>query len=261
MRISGEEAEAFEVVSGRLDAGLLILCDHAEATMPPEFAGLGLPQSERERHIASDIGAKTVSLTLAKAFDCPAVLSRFSRLLIDPNRGLDDPTLVMQLADGAIIPGNLRISEAGVAARIARFYQPYDDAITRTIASMKQAGPNPVIIAMHSFTPRMKGVERPWHITVIWDADPRLNRRLLDALAREPDLVVGENEPYQGGYEGDTIERHAIRGGLAHALIEIRQDLIATEDAAQAWGLRLAGILRPLLAEPALHDIRHFGKA
>lgn len=259
MMIAAERQEAFEILAGPANAGVLVLCDHAEATMPPEFSGLGLAATELCRHIAYDIGAKAVSHSLARSLNCPAVLSRFSRLLIDPNRGEDDPTLVMRIADGAIVPGNARIDAAGIAARLARFYAPYDDAIARVIAGMRKQGPNPVILAMHSFTPRMKGIDRPWHVTVIWDFDPRLNLALLAALKAEPDLVIGENEPYHGGYRGDTIDRHAMRAGLAHALVEIRQDLIGDPASARAWGERLARLVGPLLAHPNLYEARVHG--
>ena len=257
--ISHEQHEAYEIIGGRADGGLLILCDHAQATLPPEFASLGLPQAQLERHIAYDIGAQKVSRTLAQTFGCPAVMSRFSRLLIDPNRGTDDPTLVMRIADGALIPGNARIGHDEISARIARFYAPYDNAIASTIARMRASGINPVILSMHSFTPEMKGIARPWHVTVIWDFDPRFNLALLDALRQESDLIVGENEPYQGGYRGDTLDRHVMRAGLAHALVEIRQDLIGTDEDAIAWGKRLAGIIAPLLSNPDLRDARVYG--
>lgn len=254
-----ESAPAFEILGGDAAGGLLFLCDHAQATIPPEFADLGLSRAELGRHIAYDIGAEAVTRTLAAEFGAPAVMSRFSRLLIDPNRGVDDPTLVMRIADGAIVPGNAKLDSEGIAARIRRFYAPYDDAITRTIAAMRATGRNPVILAMHSYTPSLKGVARPWEITVIWDFDPRLNRALLDALGREHDLIVGENEPYQGGYAGDTIDRHCLRHGLAHALVEIRQNLIDTQDKAAFWARRFARILRPLLADPILYEPRHYG--
>ncbi|MCA3638900.1 MAG: N-formylglutamate amidohydrolase [Methylobacterium sp.] len=259
MPIAREEAEAYEIIPGRADCGLLVLCDHASAHVPPEYADLGLCSEQLSRHIAYDIGAADVSRQIAEEFGCPAVLSRFSRLLIDPNRGEDDPTLVMRIADGAVVPGNARIGDEEIGRRIARFYRPYDDAIARTIAAMRATGKNPIILSMHSFTPEMKDRKRPWHVTVIWDFDPRLNRALLDALSREPDLVVGDNEPYQGGYRGDTMDRHVIRAGLAHALVEIRQDLIGTEADARAWGKRLSGVLRPLLANPDLHVARVHG--
>jgi predicted N-formylglutamate amidohydrolase len=257
-RIPARSCPAFEVLEGCAASGLVFLCDHAQATIPSEYAALGLPPEQLARHIAYDIGAETVTRTLAAAFDAPAVMSRFSRLLIDPNRGRDDPTLVMRIADGAIVPGNARIGPAEIAARIERFYAPYDTAIEETLRAF---GPerNPVIVAMHSFTPEMKGIPRPWDITVIWDFDPRLNLALIRALEREKDLVVGENEPYQGGYIGDTIDRHCLRKGYAHALVEIRQDLIASEETARAWGVRLAAILRPLLADPVFYEKRHYG--
>lgn len=259
MLIPAEEAEAYEIIPGRAEGGLLLLCDHASARIPPEYADLGLCAEQLSRHIAYDIGAAYATRAIASEFGCPAVLSRFSRLLIDPNRGEDDPTLVMRIADGALVPGNARMGEDEINRRITRFYRPYDEAIARTIATMRATGKNPVILAMHSFTPEMKGRKRPWHVTVIWDFDPRLNMALLEALAREPDLVVGNNEPYQGGYRGDTLDRHVIRAGLAHALVEIRQDLIGTEETARAWGQRLAKLLRPLLANSALYEARVHG--
>lgn len=257
--ISPQSRPAFEIIGGDAAGGLLFLCDHAQATIPAGYADLGLTREQLGRHIAFDIGAEAVTRSLAAAFDAPAVMSRFSRLLIDPNRGTDDPTLVMRIADGAIVPGNARIGQEEIDDRIARFYAPYDRAITATLDAMHAIRPNPVVVSMHSFTPSMKGIARPWDITVIWDFDPRLNRALLDALRRESDLVVGENEPYQGGYAGDTIDRHCLRRGLAHALVEIRQDLIGDAASAQAWGERLAGILRPLLANPDFHESRHHG--
>lgn len=115
-----------EIIPGDPATGMLLLCDHASNAIPPELASLGLPLGQLERHIAYDIGAAETVRAMARATGAPAVLTSFSRLLIDPNRGLDDPTLVMRLSDGAIVPGNARIDEAGTAARIARYYAPYD---------------------------------------------------------------------------------------------------------------------------------------
>ncbi|OYU49758.1 MAG: N-formylglutamate amidohydrolase [Rhizobiales bacterium PAR1] len=257
--IPSQSEPAFEIIGGMAEGRLLFICDHAQATIPPEFADLGLASDQLARHIAYDIGAETVTRTLAAELEAPAVMSRFSRLLIDPNRGTDDPTLVMRIADGAIVPGNARIDEAGINARIKRFYVPYDNAIATTLDTMHAVRPNPVVVSMHSFTPEMKGIARPWHITVIWDFDPRLNLALLEALRVEKDLIVGENEPYQGGYAGDTIDRHCLKRGLAHVLVEIRQDLIADPKSAEDWGKRLAGILRQTLSDPTFYESRHYG--
>ncbi|RDJ21727.1 N-formylglutamate amidohydrolase [Bosea caraganae] len=241
-----------EIISGDPATGMLLLCDHASNAMPPELNSLGLPPEQLERHIAYDIGAAELTRAMAHATGAPALLTNFSRLLIDPNRGLDDPTLVMRLSDGAIVPGNARIDEAGIAARVAKYYAPYDAAIDDAIETAIATGHLPAIVSIHSFTPFWKAVARPWHVGVLWDHEGALAQALIAALQAEGDLVVGDNEPYNGGLPGDTIDRHATRRGLPDALIEVRQDLIASPETARAWGLRLARIVPPVVA--ALRD-------
>jgi predicted N-formylglutamate amidohydrolase len=237
-----------EIIPGDPATGVLLLCDHATNAIPAELDGLGLPAQQLERHIAYDIGAAEMTRAMAAALGAPAVLSNFSRLLIDPNRGRDDPTLVMRISDGALVPGNARIDEAGIAERILRYYAPYDAAIDVAVEAAIAAGHLPAIVSLHSFTPFWKGVPRPWHAGVLWDREGRLAQALIAALQNEGDLTVGDNEPYRGGLPGDTIDRHATRRGLLDALIEIRQDLIGEPHAARAWGRRLARLLPASLA-------------
>lgn len=237
-----------EIIPGDPAMGMLLLCDHASNAIPPELNSLGLAPEQLERHIAYDIGAAELTRTMARATGAPAVLTSFSRLLIDPNRGLDDPTLVMRLSDGAIVPGNAGIDEAGIAARVAKYYAPYDAAIDDAVERATAAGHPPAIVSIHSFTPFWKAVARPWHVGVLWDREGVLAQPLIAALQTESDLIVGDNEPYRGGLPGDTIDRHATRRGLPDALIEIRQDLIASPETARAWGIRLARIVPPCVA-------------
>ena len=186
-------------------------------------------------------------------------MSRFSRLLIDPNRGEDDPTLIMRISDGAIIPGNHPISPQEWDRRIALFHRPYHDAIDRLIADVTAAtGSAPLILSLHSFTPFWKGVARPWHASVLWDADPRAPMLLLDALRAMPDIVVGDNEPYDGALRGDTLYRHGMRHGVPHLLLEVRQDLIADPAGVEAWCNRLAPVFATLNADPSLHRYEMF---
>ncbi len=243
---------AVAFVPGDPACGLVILCDHASNAIPPEYDRLGLPEGELRRHIAYDIGAQAVTRELARLTGAPAVMSTFSRLVIDPNRGPDDPTLVMKLSDGAVVPGNARADAAEVERRMARFYRPYDRAVGEAVEAAVAAGRPPCILSIHSFTPYWKGVARPWHVTVLWDADPRLPLPLLAALVAPGDVVVGDNEPYDGALAGDTVNRHATRRGLANALIEVRQDLIADEAGALAWARRLADAWSAVRDDPAL---------
>ena len=247
-------------VAGRNDAGVLLLCDHASNALPPDYGTLGLPEREFERHIAYDIGAAWATEAMAAALGAPALMTTFSRLLIDPNRGADDPTLVMRLSDGAIVPGNARIDAAEIERRRRRFWQPYHERIEATLDAMAATGIVPAVVSLHSFTPFWKEVARPWHVGLLWDNDPRLSQPLLHALAAEPDLQpwhekVGDNEPYDGALAGDTMDSHATRRGLSNVLIEVRQDLMATEREARAWGERLARLLGPILLRPEIHRI------
>lgn len=241
------------------DTALLLVCDHARNDLPDEVGTLGLPAEQFSRHIAYDIGARAVTLELARLTGAGAVLSTFSRLLIDPNRGEDDPTLVMRLSDGAIIPGNHPIAPEELAHRLTRFHQPYHAAIRAALDAIVARGEVPVILSIHSFTPIWRGHPRPWHAGILWDNDPRFARPLIEALRRDPHLVVGDNEPYDGALENDCMFRHGTLRGFAHAIIEIRQDLIADTAGAHGWAERLARLLPTLLADPAVRTVRNFG--
>jgi predicted N-formylglutamate amidohydrolase len=227
--------------------------------LPPQYGSLGLAGEAFARHIAYDIGAAGVTRRLAALLDCPAVLTTFSRLLVDPNRGADDPTLIMRISDGAIVPGNARIDAAEAEERRAAYWQPYRDRVSTLLDEMLSAGPVPALIAIHSFTPAWKGQPRPWHVGILWDADDRLARPTINALVADDKLIVGDNEPYDGALEGDTMYHHGSMRGLPHMLVEIRQDLVADTADEAAWAERLARILSPILADPELHAVKHFG--
>jgi predicted N-formylglutamate amidohydrolase len=248
---------AVERIEGRRDAGVLFICDHASNALPEAYGTLGLPQSELDRHIGYDIGAAAVTRRLAHRLAAPALLTRFSRLLIDPNRGADDPTLVMQLSDGAIVPGNAGIGAEEIERRLDRYWRPYRRAVSQTIEAMIVAGPLPVILSIHSFTPSWRGRARPWEVGILWDSDPRLAAPLIATLAKAG-VVVGDNEPYDGALIGDTLDEEVTRRGLAGLLIEIRQDLIGAPDQAIAYADRLAPIIQSVLERPELRQFAFY---
>ncbi|WP_370286703.1 N-formylglutamate amidohydrolase [Pseudooceanicola nanhaiensis] len=225
----------------------LVTCDHAANTVPDFVGGgsLGLPQADMSRHIAYDPGAAEVTLALAEALDGPAILSNFSRLVIDPNRGEDDPTLLMKLYDGSIIPANRHAGPEELERRLDACYRPYHAAL----AGLAARRDDTVLLSIHSFTPQLRGrPPRPWQVGVLYGRDERLAQALLTRLRQEPDLCVGENEPYGGHLPGDAVERHAIDHGRPNVLIELRNDLIATPEGQRAWAARLAPMLAEALA-------------
>ncbi|MEM7472485.1 MAG: N-formylglutamate amidohydrolase [Pseudomonadota bacterium] len=242
---------AFEISGPTRSARWVITCDHARNTVPSFVAGgdLGLPPEDMARHIAFDIGAAGLSHALAERLDAPAVLSNFSRLVIDPNRGEDDPTLIMRLYDGTIIPANKAVTPRDRAERLDKLYRPYHGAKAQTLSTRA----DPVIVSVHSFTPQLRGrPPRPWHIGILYARDTRLAIPLLKRLNAEPDLVAGDNEPYNGALKGDSMDTHALAHGRPHVLIELRNDLISTQSQQIAWAERLAPMLQETLAETGL---------
>ena len=248
-----------EIIDGDYRAGLILLCDHARNALPAEYGDLGLHPREFERHIAYDIGARDVTLGLARALGVPAVLTTFSRLLVDPNRGEDDPTVVMRIADGSIVPGNRAIDQAEIGNRLDRFHRPYHAAVDAAIDRAFAAGTVPALFSVHSFTPAWRTRPRPWQVALLWDSDPRFSQALLELLRADAGLTVGDNEPYDGALKNDTMYRHGTARGLAHILIELRQDLIAQGEGVDEWVGRLAPMLERCNALAALHSVSHFG--
>jgi predicted N-formylglutamate amidohydrolase len=251
--IEGALEDSYIVLAGRADAGLVLICDHADNAFPPGYGTLGLPPAQLQRHIAYDIGAAAVTRAIAQATGAPAIMTRYSRLLIDPNRGVDDPTLIMRLSDGAIVPGNRQLDKAEREKRIRLYYEPYHRAIDAVVDRCLAGGVPPALLSIHSFTESWKGVPRPWHAGVLWDKDPRLAKPLIEQLQAESTLIVGDNEPYSGSLEGDCMWQHGTMRGLAHAIVEIRQDLIRDAAGQTSWAQRLIGIIEKLRGRPDLH--------
>lgn len=244
----------FEILDGDCDKAMVLLADHATNIVPEAYARLGLPESAFTRHIAYDIGVEGLTRKLSASLGVPAVLTRFSRLLIDPNRGEDDPTLVMQISDGAVIPGNYPLPAEERERRLNAYHRPYHRAVAETLEKVAEAsGRAPLVISLHSYTPAWKNVPRPWHAAILWDSDFRAAGRLIAHLRAAGDILVGDNEPYDGALKNDTMYRHCTKNGTPHALLEVRQDLIGDEAGIESWAHRLHPIFAAMNEDPALH--------
>lgn len=242
---------AFERIASAETDRLLLLCDHASNDLPPAYGTLGLPPHLLETHIAYDIGAATITRTLATLYGAAAVLGRWSRLLLDLNRGPNDPSLVVKVSDGIAIPGNLSADDEEVLHRIAAFRAPYRSAISEEISRLGA----PVLVSLHTFTPVMEGKPRPWEVGVIYGPDRRLAAPLMARLEASG-FKVGDNQPYAGELEEDTLNSHGTRLGLANVLIEIRQDLTADDGMAIAFAQKLKPILDGALSDMELRNVR-----
>jgi predicted N-formylglutamate amidohydrolase len=239
-------ATPFRILGQDRPSRWLITCDHATNRVPDWVGGgtLGIAPADMARHIAYDVGAAGLTERLAERLDAPAILSDFSRLVIDPNRGEDDPTLLMRLYDGTVIPTNRLADAAERQRRLDRLHRPYHAALARVAA----LHPDRCICAVHSFTPQLRGrPPRPWQVGILYShADARLGPAVV-AACRDQGWITGENQPYDGHLDGDSVDRHALRHGRPNMLIEVRNDLIATPEGQQIWADRLAPVIARVL--------------
>jgi len=226
-------------------SNFVIVVDHASRRIPRRLNDLGLPASELQRHIAWDIGALGVARQVAAALDAPLVAQNYSRLVIDCNRDPKVPTSIPRLSESVEIPGNVNLSETDMAVRRAEIFDPYHDRIRALLDERAAAGRPTILVAQHSMTNIYHGVRREMHAAVLYNRDRRFAGLVLDALRREADLIIADNQPYFVSDETDfTIPRHGEARGLPHVEIEIRQDLVG-DDAGQAeWARRITRALQ-----------------
>ncbi|MBO6864412.1 MAG: N-formylglutamate amidohydrolase [Alphaproteobacteria bacterium] len=232
----------------------IIVCDHASNRVPSRLGTLGLPEESLRKHIAFDIGAQGVAEVVSDMLDMPAIIGGYSRLVVDLNRPEDDFTCIREIYDGAIIPGNRRLSPADRAARIEELLHPYHQAVTDALDRKCAQLPFPAVISMHSCTDLYRDVRRPWHIGVLSNRDRRMAERVLQRLAaHRPDLTIGDNKPYSGmDPYGHTVERHALPQGRPNVLFEVRQDLIGNAAGQREFGELLGTVLKEVLGDPSL---------
>ncbi|MEO6519410.1 MAG: N-formylglutamate amidohydrolase [Pseudoxanthomonas sp.] len=251
LRLLGKDDPApFSVHNARGTSPFVLIADHAGQRIPARLAGLGVSQTEVDRHIGWDIGIAAVTTQLAGLLDAFAILQTYSRLVIDCNRPLLAPGSIVTVSDGTGVPGNEDLDDEAKTARALEIFAPYHARITQELDRRSANSQAPVLVSMHSFTPVFSAFERPWQAGVLYHRDARLAHALLAALRAEPGLEVGDNQPYAVSDKTDyAIPVHGERRGLLHVELEIRQDLIAEPSGQQEWAQRLARILPPLLAD------------
>ncbi|RBP11167.1 putative N-formylglutamate amidohydrolase [Roseiarcus fermentans] len=224
---------------------IVLLCDHASNRLPARHRALGLRESDFLEHIAWDRGALAVSRRLSALLDAPLVYGLVSRLALDVNRDPSDADSIVEVADGRIVPGNRDLSPAERGRRAAEIYAPYHAAVDDLLTKRKRAGLRSALVAVHTYTPNLGGVDRPWHCGVIFASDSRLGAPLAGALAAEDGLIVGVNQPYAPSDRVyHTLSRHGDDKGNPSVMIEVRNDLVSTEAGQADWAMRLAPLLQ-----------------
>jgi predicted N-formylglutamate amidohydrolase len=237
------DREAVAVDNPEGGGPFVLVCDHASNWVPTSLKGLGLPDSELERHIAWDPGALELARRLSELLDAPLVHATVSRLVLDVNRDPSHPGSIVTRSEDTEIPGNCEISSTERTRRVQSIYEPYHRALDAVIDKREA----PQIISVHSFTPIYRKEQRPWHIGVLHDDDTRISQPLLELLRADGEFCVGDNQPYaptDGVYH--TLQRHCASRNLRSVLLELRSDTLSAEDGREQWALRLERALRSL---------------
>ncbi len=224
--LSPGEPSPFYVLNPLSEQPVMLVCDHASCRFPASLGDMGLDPFAQRCHLAIDIGAGSLTEKLAKSLGLTAILAQYSRLVVDCNRQLMDPSAFLEYGDGILVPGNRNLHQAEKNRRADTIYWPYHHAIGQQIKRLKMIGPPPAFISMHTFTPVLNGEFRPWQVGILWDKDQSLSDIFIEEF-RAAGYLTGDNEPYSGKAPQDfTVDHHAEALGLPHVGIEIRQDLV-----------------------------------
>ena len=229
-----------EAARGRI----VLVCEHASNTFPDDWGDLGLTAEQKVAHVAWDPGALGLARGLSQRLDAVLVHAPVSRLIYDCNRAPDMAGAMPARSEVHDIPGNRLISAADRAARTAAVYLPFHNTLRGVISDRLALGLAPVIVTVHSFTKTYHGQPRAVEFGVIHDADDRYARAVLDAAKATTNLRADLNAPYSAADDvTHTLRLQATPYGLPNAMLEIRNDLIASPDAEQ----RIADMLAPVL--------------
>jgi predicted N-formylglutamate amidohydrolase len=243
MLLTRDDPAPARVTNAEGASPFVLIGDHAGRLVPTALGELGLPDAERSRHIGWDIGISALGARLSTALGAPFVEQRYSRLVVDCNRGPEAPDAVPAVSDGTLVPGNRNLTDAARAARFAEIHEPYHRIIATLLADRRDRGQETTLVALHSFTPTMRGVDRPWHCGLLHHlGDTRFVAPMLDAFHRDPALVVGDNQPYAMDGIDYSVPRHAYPD-LPYIEIEVRQDLLADDAGVALWAGKIAGAL------------------
>ena len=227
----------------------VIVCEHASNYIPAPWGDLGLTPDQRHAHIAWDPGALGLARGLAQRLDAVLVHAPVSRLVYDCNRAPDMAGAMPARSEVHDIPGNASITPEDRAARTAAIYVPFHDGLHALLMDRIARGLHPALITIHSFTPVYFGTPRAVEFGIINDADDTLPRAILDAARTRTTLRCELNEPYSARDDvTHTLRLQATPYGLPNAMLEIRNDLIATPDAETQMAATLAPVLAAAMA-------------
>jgi predicted N-formylglutamate amidohydrolase len=242
--LSIRDPEIFNSLNSSSECNILLIADHGGMYVPESMRQLGLSDGDLKRHIAMDLGAPMLLKGLSSKLNCTALIANYTRLLIDLNRPLAGPQSLTRISDNTEITGNINVASSEYLQRAKLFYWPYHNAIASRLAQIKWSGKTPILISLHTFTPILGKEKRPWDIGVMSADDKRLSSIVLKLLCdKSRDIVVGDNQPYSGAKYCHTVRMQAELLGYPYVQLEVRQDLLDTDDKVALWTDYLVKVL------------------
>lgn len=230
----------------RAKTPFFMVSDHGGRFVPKKLGDMGVSKEDWERHIAYDIGISGVGRVLHERLRASFIEQNYSRLVIDCNRAPSHPTSIPYMSDGTKIDANKDLSVQERDLRQREIFSPYHEFIKKKLEDFlrERAGEGGCFISLHSFTPEMNGQKRPWDIGLLHDHDGESALIMRHLLEKEGGLIIGDNEPYRlNALNEYTVPYHAASRNIVALEIEIRQDLIMTQEGQEKWGNFLAKIL------------------
>ncbi len=250
--LDADEPAPFDILNAGGDCRIILTCEHAGDVVPRKLNLLGMTPDDYKCHYALDIGVRDVMRHLSEMLNAPAILGNYSRLVVDLNRDTDHPTTFAPTGEGKPVPGNIDMTDDDKAQRLQEIYHPYHQALSGIIDQVMETESIPVIVSVHSFTPKFFAFARPWEIAFLSSDDARLSQALISYF-RGLGYMVGDNEPYDHRVaRGSAINRHAGARRLPHTMVEFRNNMISNDKDAFFWAKLLADGLQEVLEDTAM---------
>lgn len=221
----------------------MITCEHGGNRIPAAcrrlFAG-------RERllhsHRGWDPGAAEIARALGARLKVEPRVATISRLVVDLNRSVDNPSLLSSITAG--------LPEHAKAALLERHYFPYRRAVEQDVRRLASRG-QVAHISVHTFTPILRGRRRDVDIGLLFDParsfETNLARAWAERLRRDwPRMRIRFNAPYKGTDDGLTTYLRTLFEDDAYAGIELEVNQRFPRRRGRMWG-RLPGSLAETL--------------
>lgn len=185
-----------------MDRKVIISCEHAGNKVPPEYRHLfDADPAVLNTHRGLDIGALELTQTLGKTLDTDIYVHKISRLIVDLNRSLHNPSAFSEFMEG--VDRNAR------KQLVRDYYLPHRKQVGQLVEKSVRNREPVFHLSVHTFTPKLGGVVRNADIGFLYDPRRDLEKKFCwhwrkKLQEKMPELKYRMNYPYRGTMDGFT---------------------------------------------------------